>query len=116
MRVFEPLISPLIGYTVAGFSTAMIHLAEVTSHLTQLPKSSIEVGGTIGLIGGLSYGCLTLWKEIQTLKREAREDRDRYHADISDLNREIRNERREQNDKLIDALNQLAVRGGSGFG
>ncbi len=59
-------------------------------------KGWIEVGGTIGLIVGLSYGCTTLWKEVQKQKQE-----------IAHLNKEVREDWKKQNDRLISALDKI---------
>lgn len=106
-RLFEPLLAPVIGFLWAGISTLALWLADAMSEVSPISKGWIELGGTLGLIGGLAYGCITLWKELQTQKREAREDREAHHKEIANLNLEIRTEKREQNDKLIEVLNRL---------
>ena len=59
-------------------------------------KGWIETGGTVGLIGGLSFGCVTLWKANQAQKKE-----------MAELNREIRSDWKAQNDRLIATLEKL---------
>lgn len=103
----DPHVNPLIGFTTAGLSTATIWLAETASQVSPVSKGWIEVGGTIGLIGGLSYGCVTLWKEIQRMNNDARLEREVHRAEVAALNAEIRDEKRSQNDKLIEVLNKL---------
>ena len=106
-HILDPHFNPLLGFVTAGASTATIWLAETVSQVAPVSQSWIEVGGTIGLIGGLSYGCITLWKEIQRMSADARDEREAHRAEIAALNAEIREEKRSQNDKLIEVLNRL---------
>jgi hypothetical protein len=106
-HILDPHVNPLVGFVTAGISTATIWLAEIGSEVSPVSKGWIEVGGTIGLIGGLSYGCVTLWKEIQRMNKDAREEREAHREEVAALNAEIRNEKRDQNDKLIEVLNKL---------
>lgn len=99
--------NPVIGFLWATISTVSIWLSQAVSEVSPISKGWIELGGTIGLIGGLSYGCITLWKEIQAQKTEARNEREKHHSEIAALNLEIRIEKREQNDKLIAVLEKL---------
>jgi len=59
-------------------------------------KGWIETGGTAGLIGGLAFGCITLWKANQVQKKE-----------MAELNKEIRSDWKTQNDRLIATLEKL---------
>ena len=106
-HILDPHVNPLVGFVTAGLSTATIWLAETVSEVSPVSKGWIEIGGTIGLIGGLSYGCVTLWKEIQRMNQDARAEREAHREEVAALNAEIRNEKRDQNDKLIEVLNKL---------
>jgi hypothetical protein len=106
-HIIDPHVNPLLGFVTAGLSTATIWLAETVSHVSPVSKGWIEIGGTVGLIGGLSYGCVTLWKEIQRMNKDARDEREAHRAEVAALNAEIREEKRIQNDKLIEVLNKL---------
>jgi len=106
-QILDPHFNPVLGFVTAGLSTATIWLAETVSQVSPVSKGWIEVGGTIGLIGGLSYGCVTLWKEIQRMNTDARNEREIHRAEVAALNAEIREEKRVQNDKLIEVLNKL---------
>jgi hypothetical protein len=87
---------PILGFSTAGFSTAALWLAQTADQVVPGVKGWIEVGGTIGLIVGLSYGCTTLWKEVQKQKQE-----------IAHLNKEVREDWKKQNDRLISALDKI---------
>jgi hypothetical protein len=87
---------PILGFSTAGFSTAALWLAQTADQVVPGVKGWIEVGGTIGLIAGLSYGCTTLWKEVQKQKQE-----------IAQLNKEVREDWKKQNDRLISALDKI---------
>jgi hypothetical protein len=106
-HILDPHINPLVGFVTAGLSTATIWLAETVSQVSPVSKGWIEIGGTVGLIGGLSYGCVTLWKEIQRMNKDARDEREAHREEVAALNEEIRREKRDQNDKLIEVLNKL---------
>ena len=106
-HILDPHINPLVGFVTAGLSTATIWLAETVSQVSPVSKGWIEIGGTVGLIGGLSYGCVTLWKEIQRMNQDARDEREAHREEVAALNEEIRREKRDQNDKLIEVLNKL---------
>jgi len=105
--------SPVIGFVAAGFSSASIWIA-------QLPGSPgwLEMGGTLGLIGGLSFACITMWKALQDHRHEsraereadaARADRERreFIAAKDALELEIRSDWKAQNAKLISVLERL---------
>ena len=86
-------IDSILGFATAGTSTVALWLAEATPANVE---PWIQTGGTVGLICGLSYGCVTLWKANQQQK-----------SDIADLNKEIRSEWKQQNDALISVLKKL---------
>jgi len=101
---FDQMFHPIVGAVGAGCSTIVIAVAEA---LPSVPQGWVELGGTLGLIGFLSYGCITLWKELQLAKKEARDDRDKHYKTVADLNLEIREEKRDQNERLITAISKL---------
>lgn len=105
--ILDPHVNPLLGFVTAGVSTATLWMADIVAEVSPVSKGWIEVGGTIGLIGGLAYGCVTLWKEIQKMNDYAREEREAHREEVAALNAEIRNEKKAQNDKLIEVLNKL---------
>ena len=106
-RFLDPILAPVFGFLGAGISTLALWLADVAAGVSPVSKGWIELGGTLGLIGCLSYACLTLWKSLDRQRKEATEERDKHHLEIAKLNLEIRTEKREQNDKLIEVLNKL---------
>ncbi len=86
-------IHPIIGFGSAGVSTLGLWLAQTASPSIE---QWVQGGGTVGLIGGLSYGCVTLWKANQ-----------KSMADIAELNKEIRTDWKNQNERLINVLERL---------
>lgn len=98
----DPL-QPILGYILAAASSGVMWLAEaVPAHAPWL-----QVGGTAGLIGGLSYGCITLWKSLQEQRREFTAERAAFIKAKDDLEKEIRDDWKEQNNKLITVLNKI---------
>jgi hypothetical protein len=89
-------IASVVSFSAAGLSTGTLWIAQAVESVPPQARGWMELGGTIGLIGGLSYGCVTLWKEVQNQKR-----------DMADLNKEIREDWKKQNDKLITVLEKL---------
>jgi hypothetical protein len=106
-HILDPHTNPLVGFVTAGISTATIWFAETVSQVSPVSKGWIEIGGTVGLVCGLSYGCVTLWNEIQRMNADARAEREAHREEVAALNAEIREEKRSQNDKLIEVLNKL---------
>jgi hypothetical protein len=98
----DPL-QPILGYVLAATSSGVMWLAEtVPAHAPWL-----QVGGTAGLIGGLSYGCITLWKSLQEQRREFTSERAAFIKAKEELEKEIRNDWKGQNDKLISVLQKI---------
>lgn len=93
---FEEPLKPVIGFAGAILSGAAYYLGQHTTVLPDDARNWAELGGTVGLVAGLSYGCTTLWKALQDSNKV-----------ISDLNKEIRDNWRDMNDKLIAALEKL---------
>jgi hypothetical protein len=89
-------MQPVIGFVTATTSTVILYIAQAADSIPAAARGWIEGGGTLGLIGGLSYGCITLWKEIQNGRRE-----------MAELNKEIRTDWKAQNEKLISVLERL---------
>ena len=98
----DPL-QPIIGYIFAAFSTGLMWLANAIPEHTPW----LQMGGTAGLIAGLSYGCVTLWKSLQEQRREFTAERTAFIKAKDDLEREIREDWKGQNDKLIAVLQRL---------
>lgn len=86
-------IDSILGFCFAAISSSALWFAQVTSPQIE---PWLQAGGTVGLIGGLAYGCVTLWKSNE-----------RQKSDIAELNREIRSEWKQQADKLIAVLEKL---------
>lgn len=86
-------IEPVIGFASATASTFILWIAQSTPPEVE---PWLQAGGTVGLIVGLSYGCVTLWKSNQQQKDE-----------IAALNKEIRGDWKTQNEKLIEVLEKL---------
>lgn len=94
MNLPTDALSSVLGFIAAGVSTAVIWIAQAVEAVPA--RGMMELGGTIGLIGSLSYACITLWKEIQNQRRA-----------MDELNREIRGDWKTQNEKLISVLDKL---------
>jgi hypothetical protein len=86
-------LDSVAGFALSGASTAALWLAQTTPTNVE---PWLQAGGTVGLIIGLSYGCVTLWKANQNQK-----------AEIAELNKEIRGDWKDQTSKLIEVLNKL---------
>lgn len=91
---------PVLGFAIGGISSLGIWLAQTASAIPPEARSFVEAGGTIGTIGGLAFGCVTLWKEVQTQRRE-----------MAELNKEIRTDWKTQNEKLIVVLERMESEG-----
>jgi len=63
-------IETIAGFATAGASSAVLWLSQT---VTPAAEPWLQLGGTVGLIGGLSYGCITLWKSNQELLKNLRE-------------------------------------------
>jgi hypothetical protein len=96
MHLPHDAFSSVVGFIGAGLSTAVLYLAQAVDAVPPQARGWMELGGTLGLIGGLSYACVTLWKEIQNQRRS-----------MDDLNKEIRGDWKTQNEKLIAVLDKL---------
>lgn len=92
----SPLHDTIAGYTTAGASTLALWLADTAEVVVPGSGSLLQMGGTAGLIGGLSVGCFSLWKLVQAQR-----------AEINELNREIREEWKSQSEELISVLRKL---------
>jgi len=64
-------IEPIIGFTSATISGAVLWLAQAAPAAAE---PWLQAGGTVGLISGLAFGCVTLWKSNQALQKEIREE------------------------------------------
>jgi len=106
------MLPPIMGFLWAGASTLAIWFADIGSEVSPVSRGWIELGGTLGLIGGLSYACKTLWKALDRLRAETNEERENHHARIAALNLEIRTEKKQQNDRLIAVLEKLDRKSG----
>lgn len=89
----------VFGFCTAGVSSLALWIAQ-TGVMPGDTRTVVETGGTIGFIVGLSYGCITLWKEVQTQRRE-----------MAELNKEIRTDWKTQNEKLIVVLERMESEG-----
>jgi|GEM_PF-2975741 len=89
-------LSSALSFCGAGASTAVLYIAQTVDQVPPQARGWMELGGTLGLIGFLSYACVTLWKELQTQRREH-----------SSLNEQIRDDWKKQNEKLITVLEKL---------
>lgn len=87
---------PMYGAAVALASGIGFKLAQTVDVIPEPVRAWGEFGGTLGFIGGLLYGLVTLWKALQDSKKE-----------IADLNKQIRDDWKTQNDKLIAVLERL---------
>jgi hypothetical protein len=84
------------GYATAGAGTLALWLADAAEATIPGAGGLLQAGGTAGLIIGLTYGCVSLWREVRSQRSE-----------ISQLNEEIRREWKAQSEKLISVLNKL---------
>ncbi len=129
--LYSEIAQPVIGFVGAGVSYVFITLADVVPEVVSRPELSgwMQLGGTAGLIGGLSYGCVTLWKALQTQRSEMNQERKdsakvmaderaamnlsmanertAHEADKARLNADIRGELKKQTQDLIEVLNKL---------
>lgn len=96
MNIFPDATQPLLGFLGATVSGAAIWVAQAAQQVPPEAQGWIQLGGTIGLIGCLSYACKTLWTELQTSRKES-----------ADLNKTMRDDWKYQQDKLISVLEKL---------
>ena len=130
MIIHEQILSSVHGFVLSGVSTLALWVAQ-TPEVAAMPGLTgwMQLGGTAGLIGGLAYGCVTLWKALQTQRSEMNTERKEaaqtmaderaamnlavsnertlHEADKAALNAEIRGELKAQTNKLIEVLNKL---------
>jgi len=117
--IYTEIAQPIIGFVGATASAAMMYVAQ-TPEVVSRPEISgwMQLGGTAGLIGGLSYACLTLWKALQTQRSEMATERKEsasemaaeraaHDAGKAALNAEIRGELKKQTQDLIEVLSKL---------
>jgi hypothetical protein len=98
---------PILGF-LGGLSSAfLLFISDVAPSALPVPEGVIQLGGTVGLIGFLSYGCVTLWKQLQLEKGESQKERERHQNEIANLHKEILGETRRQNTELIAVLKKL---------
>lgn len=90
---------PILGFLFASLSAGALKLAQSVPPTADL-RNIMEGGAYIGLVTGLSYAVITLWKRLN--KRD---------EDIAALNKEIRDDWKTQNDKLINVLEKLDPEG-----
>jgi hypothetical protein len=98
---------PILGFLGGLVSASVLWLSDAISVNAPVPQGVVELGGTIGLIGFLSYGCVTLWKQLQLEKAESIKERDRHRDELVRLHEEILGETRRQNGELIAVLKKL---------
>lgn len=98
---------PVLGFLSATVATTVLYVAQAVDQIPPQARGWMEMGGTLGLIGGLSYGCVTLWKEVQSCRREMAAERAGFIAAKDSLEKEIRTEWKAQNEKLISVLDRL---------
>ena len=128
MTVTSIPYEPILGFFGAIVSTISLQLAQ-SMPLPEPAHSWVQLGGTVGLIGFLSYACVTLWKTLQATRSEttlavqqaaeraaeavrAAEDRmalerAAFVKSKDELEKEIRTDWKNQNDQLINVLNRL---------
>jgi hypothetical protein len=94
--IHATLHDSIAGYATAGASTAALWMADAADATLPGMGNVLQTGGTAGLILGLAWGCISLWKFVQSQRNE-----------ISQLNAEIRSEWKAQSEKLISVLNKL---------
>lgn len=87
------LAQPAIGFLGAAGS---LTLAQISEAIPPQARGWVEGGAYVALVAFLAYGCVTLWKRLN--------ERDK---DIAELNREIRQDWKTQNDRLIQVLEKL---------
>ena len=102
--------NPILGFLGAAVSTGSLWLAQATESIESIAPATrgwMEVGGTVGLIGGLSFGCVTLWSELKRVRTDAATKDEKAQDKMDKLNEEIRTDWKQQNDKLIAVLEKL---------
>jgi hypothetical protein len=90
------LISPLIGFALAGLGVGMNRVAAAVEAIPPETTKWMEFGGSMGIVAGLSYAVLTLWKELN-------KQRDKFDQ----LNQDVRGEWKAQSEKLTSVLEKL---------
>ena len=103
MTHLDQVLQPILGYALATLSTGAIWIANAIPE----PSPWLQLGGTAGLVGGLSYGCCTLWKSLQQQREEFTRERAAFIEAKDALEKEIRDDWKDQNDKLIAVLQRL---------
>ena len=98
---------PIVGFFGAIASSFLLWISDAVSNSLPIPNGVVELGGTVGLIGCLTYGCVTLWKQLQIEKRDSAMERERHQKESAQLHMEILGETRRQNDKLICVLEKI---------
>ena len=71
----------LYGFATAALSSAALWLAQVAP-----PEiaPSLETGGTVGLIGGLTFALITVWRDRAALVKSLHESESARIADAKD--------------------------------
>lgn len=93
MHVPADAVHPVIGFVGAAISAATIRLAQVLPNEVQ---GWFEGGAYIGLVCFLIYAVTTMWRRLKEKDKESAE-----------LQKEIRDDWKKQNEKLIKVLNRL---------
>ncbi len=97
------IVQSILGFSAAAGGTATLWLANATDAIPGWAQG----GAYVGLVGGLSYGCITLWKALIEARHEAAEERREFIAAKDALEMEIRNDWKKQNSRLVAVLERL---------
>ena len=91
--MLSEFLQPALGFL--GMVLSFI-VAQVSDAIPPAARGWVEGGAYVCLVGFLAYTSWTFWKRLN--------DRDK---EIAELNREIREDWKEQNTKLISVLDKL---------
>lgn len=95
-RIFQldmSILKPAVGFFCASASAIV---AQISDNIPPEARGWVEGGAYVTLVASLGYAVWTMWKKLN--------QRD---IEIAALNLEIRTEQKQQNERLIQALNRF---------
>lgn len=94
---------PLIGFLGAIASGVAYELAQAVPVIPDW----FEQGAAVLLVSCLTYAVITLWKTVQKLTQESKEDRDHYHEEVARAMKARLEDERDERAKQRVALDGL---------
>jgi hypothetical protein len=80
-------LEALYGFATAGVSALALWIAQVAPSIA---SPALETGGTIGLIGGLSFALIIVWRDRAELVKSLHEAEAARLADSKEANKQYR--------------------------